>query len=138
MVRAKSATTIRVRRVRFFSMMVVPGMVPPTPPPREDERPPPLPECNRISPMSAMQKMAWKKASTYTMRLLYHRSLLGGDGLLSGLDELHEALDLEARPADERAVNVFLGHDLRCVIRLDGAAVEDTDPIGEAFVLELL
>lgn len=51
---AKRATTIRVRRVRFFSMMVVPENVPPMPPPRDDERPPPLPEWSSIIPISAM------------------------------------------------------------------------------------
>src|SRR5918998_2449233 len=75
LVSAKRATTIRVSLVRFFSMIVVPEKVPPIPPPSEEERPPPLPECRSMSPMRAMQNTVWQKASTYTMRLLYHTSL---------------------------------------------------------------
>src|ERR671910_494132 len=121
---AKSATTTSVNRVRFFSMMVVPGMVPPTPPPSEDESPPPLPECRRMSPMRAMQSTAWKKANTYTMRLLYHTSCgcSIAYGLRGGLDQRHEALDLQARPAPQGAIDVLLRHDLAHVIWLYGAA----------------
>jgi hypothetical protein len=44
--------------------MVVPEKVLPMPPPSEEESPPPLPECSRISPMSDTQKIVCKNAST--------------------------------------------------------------------------
>lgn len=55
---------MRVSRVRFFSITVVPEKVPPIPPPREEERPPPLPECRRIIPMRAKLKIVCRNAST--------------------------------------------------------------------------
>jgi hypothetical protein len=41
LVSAKRPMTMRVRRVRFFSIIVVPEKVPPIPPPSEEESPPP-------------------------------------------------------------------------------------------------
>ncbi len=61
---AKSATTITVSRVRFFSMMVVPEKVLPPPPPSEEERPPPLPECRRINPIRVKLNIVCSSAST--------------------------------------------------------------------------
>src|SRR5215211_5257605 len=63
--------------------------------------------------------------------------LVGRHGLSGSLDELHEALDLQARPAHQGSVHGFLGHDVRHVVRLDGATVEDSNLLGEVVAPEL-
>ena len=45
-------------------MMVVPEKVLPVPPPSEEERPPPLPECSKMSATSATLKIVCRNAST--------------------------------------------------------------------------
>src|SRR5690606_10001803 len=53
-----TATTI-VMRSRFFSITVEPPAAAPTPPPNMSDRPPPLPEWSRTSPMRARAWLTW-------------------------------------------------------------------------------
>lgn len=136
--RVKRATTIRVSRVRFFSMMVVPENVLPIPPPREEESPPPLPEWRRINPMRATENMVCKNASMYIKIMPITLSQLGGEGRSTALfggsvDQLGEGVCLQARAAHQAAVHVLLRHDLRYVSRLDRTPIQDTHRLGEVF-----
>src|SRR5829696_958975 len=56
-----------------------------------------------------------------------------GYGVLGGVYKLNERVNLEAGSADQRAVDVLLGHYLCGVFRLDGAAVQDAYALGEVF-----
>src|SRR5215210_3335470 len=75
------------------------------------------------------------KESDYVVQhavTLPHVLIVGlGHRVLGSPYELDERLDLEAGPAYQGAVDVFLGHDLGRVLRFDGAAVEDADAAGE-------
>ena len=51
-------------------------------------------------------------------------------GQAGGLDDRGEFARVEAGPADQRPVDVGLGHQLGGVVGLDRAAVEDADPLG--------
>src|SRR5215210_1803495 len=81
------------------------------------------------------------KESDYVVQhavTLPHALLVGvGHCVLGGPYELDERLDLETGPADQGAVDVFLGHDLGRVLRFDGAAVEDADAVREGVPLRL-
>src|SRR5215212_2304448 len=81
------------------------------------------------------------KESDYVVQhavTLPHVLLVGwGDRVLGGPYELDERLDLEAGPADQGAVDVFLGHDLGRVLRFDRAAVENADVVREVVPLRL-
>src|SRR5688572_19570603 len=59
------------------------------------------------------------------------------DGVLRGPYQLDERLNLEARPAYKCAVDIFLGHDLSRVLRLDRAAVEDSNILCEVVPFRL-
>src|SRR4051812_37705463 len=58
-------------------------------------------------------------------------------GVVAVLDDPRELVRVEAGPADERAVDVWLAHQLGDVRRLHRSAVLDADRLGGGAVVDL-
>src|SRR5579871_1681991 len=110
------------------------------PPPNAAPMPPPLPCCRSTTNIrTAQKKMCRQSSRTVNMR----GSRRAGSGVLSGLGEgfgrtgdSTERADVQARAADEGAVDVGAAEEREGVVGLDGAAVEDADLLGEVVGLQ--
>src|SRR5438445_13123794 len=72
------------------------------------------------------------------VRTICTQSLLGGGPDARRLSyDPDEPLRVEARAADERAVDLGLGHQRLGVLRLHAAAIQDTDGLGDLLGREL-
>src|SRR5579884_440107 len=147
-----TASTMVIRS-RFFSTTEEPPCCEVKPPPNMSERPPPLPLCSSTKTISSRLVTARMTSSAMTTcgSSLYYRRLGDGgrgraylscvladqslrpgstrrsgvDGLIAVTHDPHEVLRVQGGAADQRAVDVRLGHDPRGVRALDRAAVQD-------------
>src|SRR5438270_2064441 len=122
-VKANTMAIETVMRSRFFSTTVEPAEAEPMPPPNMSESPPPRPLCSSTSTTSRRDTATW-------MTMTIAVSMLGRLPGQPILDDSGELVGVEAGPADERAVDVGLGHELGDVRRLHRAAVLDPDAAG--------
>src|SRR4029078_9472265 len=102
--------TNSVRRSRFFSTTVDPDRLDWTPPPNRVDRPPPLARCSRTRSTTStlVTTRTICRANSMAARLQAcelgsTEGAAGGDGRQGG-----KLLAVQRRPADQRAVHIFL------------------------------
>jgi hypothetical protein len=134
-----------VMRSRLRSTTDEPPSEEETPPPNMSERPPPLPLCSSTRVIMSRLVM-----TSTTFRMFVSTQFLaggecgatpvGGDECMGSSlrrvgagepHDAHEVLDVQARAADEAAVDVALGHDAADVAALHRAAVEHAHAVGQ-------
>src|SRR5690348_9464520 len=137
------APTNSVSRSRLRSTTLEPERLDCIPPPNSVDRPPPRPRCSRISNVSStlVTINTICRASCIQILVLVAGPpcypacpVLSGEGTARReRAELGELVDVDAGPADERAVDVRACHQLGDVVGLHRAAVED--PHGRRLLL---
>ena len=91
--------------------------------------PPPFPGCIKMIAINSTQITAWINMISPVMVgfLFYDSARIFYDG--------HKRIRLEACPADQSPVDVWLGHQFGDIIRLDAATVLDTHGFSGFFIV---
>src|SRR5689334_20875130 len=119
-----TAAQTAVERDRKLALPVAPNRLPDAPLPNDAPMSAPLPCCSSTSPIMASAVTICRPRTRFITMFMQCDFLLvvvSAGGAADG----DEVRGLERCAADQAAVEVGLGEELRCVVGLDAAAVED-------------
>src|SRR5215831_780189 len=125
----KTAAAPAVSLVRKFPAPRLPKSVAPAPPPKTAPTCAPLPRWSSTTAIRKMQAITCRTVTTADMEpsLKEKGSLPARARSGPEAHDAREGLRVEARAADERAIDVGLRHQVVDVLGLNGAAVLDAD-----------